>query len=122
MQDFTEIKDKFPFLSCVAYRESEFICIIQNHDDKIMTFYDYNTVSFDHRPEFIEAGDCWWWESNRMLPINIFLPERMKQFRYAIRTVAIKDVEVVFGPVTSLNNLLKKRIKRRQIQLVRKPS
>ena len=120
MHDFNEIKDKFPFLSCVTYREVEYICIIQNHDDKIMTFYDYDTVRYDHRPEFLELGDCWWWESNRMLPINVFLPEKMKQFRYSIRTVAMKDIDVVFGPVTSLNNLLKKRIKRRQIQLIRK--
>jgi hypothetical protein len=32
----------------------------------------------------------------------------------------MKDVEILFGPVTSLQNLLKKRIKRRSIQLVRK--
>ena len=32
----------------------------------------------------------------------------------------MKDIEVLFGPMTSLQNLIKKRIKRRGIQLVRK--
>ena len=31
-----------------------------------------------------------------------------------------KDVDFFFGPVISLNNIAKKRIKRRSIQLVRK--
>jgi hypothetical protein len=37
-----------------------------------------------------------------------------------LRTFVMKDVEILFGPVTSLQNLLKKRIKRRTIQLIKK--
>ena len=33
----------------------------------------------------------------------------------------MKDIEVLFGPMTSLQNLLRKRIKRRGVQLVIKP-
>ena len=32
----------------------------------------------------------------------------------------VKDVEVVFGPMTSMQNVIRKRIKRRQISLVNK--
>ena len=31
-----------------------------------------------------------------------------------------KDVQIAWGPETSLNNIVQKRIKRRSIQLVRK--
>jgi hypothetical protein len=32
----------------------------------------------------------------------------------------MKNTDILFGPITSLNNLFQKRIKRRQIQLVKK--
>ena len=42
------------------------------------------------------------------------------QFVPFLSTFVMKDVEVLFGPMTSLQNLIKKRIKRRGVQLVRK--
>jgi len=122
--DFDEIDDiqeRFPFLSGVRKGEDEFICIIQNADDKIMSFYDFQVVvNPDERNLFLEFGEIWWWESNRQLPINIFLQGEMEVFKYCLRTINLKDVDILFGPVTSLNDLFKKRIKRRQIQLVKK--
>ena len=44
----------------------------------------------------------------------------MGKFKKVLRTFVMKDIEVLFGPMTSLQNLIKKRIKRRGIQLVRK--
>jgi hypothetical protein len=65
-------------------------------------------------------GDVWWWESNRMLPINIFLRKEMDIFRYAIKNFATKDVVIIMGPVVNLHNIMMKRVKRRSVQLVRK--
>lgn len=122
MIELTQIEEKFPFLSCIRYQEDEFIGIIQNMDEKIITFYDFNSMqTSDEKKLFLSLGDIWWWESNRMLPINIFLSAEMKIFRPYTKTFNIKDSEVIFGPTTSLNNLMQKRIKRRQITLVRKP-
>ena len=72
------------------------------------------------KKKFLQYGESWWWESNRQLPIDIFLFHEMKPFRNYLRTFIMKDIEVLFGPTTSLQNLIKKRIKRRGIQLVRK--
>ena len=55
-----------------------------------------------------------------MLPIDVFLHHEMKPFYPFLKTFAMKDVEILFGPVTSLQNLIKKRVKRRSIELVRK--
>lgn len=118
-----EFKEKFPFLSGLYYKDREYICIIQNSDDKIVSFYDYESIRTPQEKEiFLHFGDTWWWESNRLLPINIFIGKEMSHYRYCMRTVVRKDVEIIFGPVTSLNNLITKRIKRRQISLVKKPS
>lgn len=121
MINFDEIKDKFPFISGIRCQSHEYIGIIQNSDDKIISFYDYESIhTAEEKVIFLEHGEIWWWESNRLLPINIFLQGQMQQFRYCLKTVVNKDVEIMFGAVTSLNNIMKKRIKKRQIQLVRR--
>lgn len=120
MINLEEIKEKFPFLSGIRCQTNEYIGIIQNSDDRIISFYDYEVIkSAEEKALFLELGDTWWWESNRILPINIFLQGQMQQFRYCLKTVVNKDVEVMFGTTTSLNNIMKKRIKKRQIQLLR---
>lgn len=121
MINLEEVQQKFPFLSGLRVQGHEFIGIIQNSDDKVISFYDYESIKTpEEKMMFLEHGETWWWESNRLLPINIFLQGQMIPFRYCIRTVVNKDVEIIFGSVTSLNNIMKKRIKKRQIQLVRK--
>lgn len=121
MINLTEIQEKFPFLSGLKCQNHEFIGIIQNSDDKIISFYDYESIkTIEEKRLFLEYGETWWWESNRLLPINIFLQGQMQPFRYCLKTIVNKDVEVMFGSVTSLNNIMKKRIKKRQIQLIRK--
>ena len=117
-----KFRENFPFISCVKCKEREHICIIQNHDDKIMTFYDFGKIRIDNElKDILSLGQIWWHESNRKLPINVFLGSAMKHFQYCLTTIPMKDAEVAFGPITSMNNLLTKRIKRRQIQLVRRP-
>ncbi len=121
MIDLNQIQEKFPFLTGLRCQNHEYIGIIQNSDDKIISFYDYESIrSPEEKLLFIEHGETWWWESNRLLPINIFLQGQMQSFRYCMKTVVNKDIEIMFGPITSLNNIMKKRIKKRQIQLIRK--
>ena len=121
MTNFEEIKDKFPFISGLRCQTHEYIGIVQNSDDKIISFYDYEAIrSPEEKVLFLELGEIWWWESNRLLPINIFLQGQMLPFRYCMKTIVNKDIEVMFGSLTSLNNIMKKRIKKRQIQLIRR--
>lgn len=121
MINLETIKEKFPFLTGLRCQNHEFIGIIQNSDDKIISFYDYESIrTAEEKAFFLEQGEIWWWESNRILPINIFLQGQMIPFRYCMKTIVNKDIEIMFGPITSLNNIMKKRIKKRQIQLIRK--
>ena len=121
MINLDEIKEKFPFLSGLRCQNHEFIGIIQNSDEKILSFYDYESIRTpEEKKTFLELGETWWWESNRLLPINIFLQGQMTNYRYCLKTVVNKDVEIMFGSVTSLNNIMRKRIKKRQIQLLRR--
>lgn len=112
---------KFEFLTGLQYLDREYVGIVVNNDSSIITFYDIDMLpGIDAKKELLELGDIWWWESNRLLPIDVFLHHEMKPFRPYLKTFVSKDVEILFGPVISLQNLLKKRIKRRSIQLIRK--
>lgn len=114
---------KLEFLTGLHYLDKDYVGIVVNHDNSIITFYDVELIpTIELKKEFLVLGDIWWWESNRMLPIDVFLHHEMKPFRACLRTFVLKDVDILFGPVTSLQNLLKKRIKRRSIQLIRKTS
>ena len=118
-----DIEEKFPFLSVVTYGGNEYIGIINNQDAFITSMYIYTDLRSDSdRAKFVELGEVWWWESNRMIPINIFLQKDMEQFKYIMMTMNSKDVKVTLGPTVNLNRLSVKRVKRKSVQLLKKPS
>ena len=115
-----KIQDQFPFITVITYGSHEYVGIVINQDTSITSFYDYNILKGeDHKKQFLEMGEIWWWESNRMIPINIFLKAEMEAFRYAIKNFTTKDISVLMGPVVNLHNIMLKRVKRRSVQLVR---
>tara|TARA_R110000796_G_scaffold33884_5_gene87614 strand:+ start:406 stop:777 length:372 start_codon:yes stop_codon:yes gene_type:complete len=115
-----EIFEKYPFLSLVTYGGAEYVGIVQNQDDTVLSMYDYTKIPDNLKQIFLELGDVWWWESNRMIPINLFLKQDFTQFASILITLNIRDTEVVRGPSVSIADLAKKRSKRRNIQLVKK--
>jgi len=115
-----EIFEKYPFLSLVTYGGQEYVGIVQNQDDTVLSMYDYSKIPDNLKASFLELGDVWWWESNRMIPINLFLKKDFAQFASILITFNIRDTEVVKGPSVSIAELAKKRSKRRNIQLVKK--
>ena len=115
-----EIFEQYPFLSLVTYGGQEYVGIMQNQDDSFLSMYDYSKIDSDLKPLFLELGDVWWWESNRTIPINLFLKKDFFSFSRYLITFNIKDTEVVRGPSVSIADLAKKRSKRRNIQLVKK--
>jgi hypothetical protein len=117
------LQENFPFISVINHVNQEYVGIVINQDSQITSIYDYSALkSEEERKLFLELGEAWWWESNRQIPINIFLARDIIIFQYAIRNFSTKDVKVVLGPCTSLNDILIKRIKRKSITLVRKTS
>jgi len=117
-----QTQENFPYMTVINYVDKEFVGIIINQDTQITSMYDYEQLRTDEEKKlFLELGEAWWWESNRKLPINIFMPAEMFEYKHAIRNFATKDVKIVLGPVTSLHNIITKRIKRKSITLVRTP-
>ena len=119
--DYTELLKKYPFLTYLIYGGNEYIGVIQNLDEVITTIYDYGALkTVEQKQQFLELADTWWWESNRLIPINVFLKEDWLPFRAVIKTMNSKDVDIKYGPHVSLREIAAKRSKRRSITLVRK--
>ena len=120
MPTSTEFQTNYPFISCIKSNDIEYVGIIINFDEYITSIYDISVIkSESERATFLEMGEAWWWESNRKIPINIFLKKEMQDFRYTIKTFNSKDVVLVFGPSVNLSEIAEKRVKRKSIQLVR---
>jgi len=119
---FETLKTKFPFLSLIRKGDLEFVGIIQNQDNQVTSFYDYGRIMQPQdKMKFLKMGETWWWESNRKIPINIFLKGDFAYFKPTLVTLSTKDVEIVHGPCVRLDEISKKRLKRRTIQLMRRP-
>ena len=116
------LRDKFPFLSLIQKGDLEYVGIVQNQDSNVISFYDYGRLMMPQdKIKFLKCGEIWWHESNRKLPINIFLKGDFRYFRTILVTLNTKDVKIVEGPTVKLSEISKKRVKRRTIQLVRRP-
>jgi len=117
-----EIEQQYPYISVVAYGGNEYVGIITNQDQYVTSMYVYTSLKTeDHKKLLIDLGEIWWWESNRMIPINIFLRNEIQELNYSMITLNSKTVKVVIGPCTNVNNLSIKRVKRKSVQLVKRP-
>jgi hypothetical protein len=117
-----DFQDNFPFITCIKCCDDEYVGIIINYDLQVTSIYDFGILKTDvDKKRFLELGEIWWWESNRKIPINIFLKSDMIGFRPIIKTFNSKDVTILFGPTVNLSDIAEKRIKRKSIQLVKNP-
>ena len=118
---FQKLSDKYPFITLCAHANEEYVGVVQNRDDSVTTIYDFGAVlEQQDKIEFLELAATWWWESNRSIPINIFLRTEWEPFRYTLRTFVNKDLEILHGPACSLLDISRKKSKRKSITLVRR--
>jgi hypothetical protein len=118
---FEKLTEKYPFITLCVYANAEYVGVVQNRDDTVTTIYDFGSVQAQQEKlEFLELASVWWWESNRSIPINIFLRKEWDKFRPTLRTFVNKDLEILHGPTCSLLDIARKKSKRKSITLVRR--
>ena len=118
---FEKLTEKYPFITLCVYANQEYVGVVQNREDIVTTIYDFGSVIDQvDKMLFLELASTWWWESNRSIPINIFLRKEWDQFRITLRTFANKDLEILHGPICSLMDIARKKSKRKSITLVRR--
>lgn len=115
------ILDKFEFLSYGRMLDVPYLGIIQNSDNQLLSMYVLDSIpNEDLRAEFLRLGEEWWWGSNRQIPINIYFKDRFRPFRPFLKHFSRKDFELISGPAVSLQETIARRVRKRQITLVRK--
>lgn len=120
---FNKLTKNHPFITICSYAGQDYVGIVQNRDDIVTTIYDYGAIVDNIlREKFLELGDTWWWESNRLVPINMFLKEEWIMFKPYLRTFNNKSLTVVHGPICSILELAKRKSKRKSITLVKRMS
>ena len=118
---FKKLSENHPFITICSYANQDYVGIVQNRDDIVTTIYDYGSiVDAIVREKFLELGDVWWWESNRLIPINLFLKDEWTIFKPYLRTFNNKSLTILHGPTCSISDLNKRRSKRRSITLVKR--
>ena len=118
---FRKLSNSHPFITVCHYASQDYVGIVQNRDDVVTSIYDYGSIiEIGLKEKFVELGDTWWWESNRLIPINIFLKEEWVIFKPYLRTFNNKSLTILHGPIVSMSDLGKRRSKRRSITLVKR--
>ena len=118
---FAKLAEKYPFITLCVYASAEYVGIVQNQDDAITTIYDFGSIQdVEQKKLFLELANVWWWESNRSIPINIFLKSDWDPFKNSLKTFSNKDLTILHGPVCSRIEMSRKKTKRKSITLVRR--
>ena len=90
MEHIKQLLEQYPYLTLLTYGGNEYVGIVQNCDEQITTIYDLASIKTpEQRLVFLTLGDTWWWESNRIIPINVFLKKEWAQFKFCVKTSAL---------------------------------
>lgn len=117
----TKLTEQYPFITLCIYASVEYVGVVQNRDNAVTTIYDFGSiVEPELKKTFIELANTWWWESNRSIPINIFLKEEWRPFKDFLKTFSNKDLQILHGPLCSLNDLNDRKSKRKSVILVKR--
>lgn len=121
VEEIKQLLDKYPYLTYLIYGGNDYVGIVQNSDEQITTIYDFASLKdAEQKIRFLQLADVWWWESNRIIPINVFLKQDWSEFKFCVKTMNSKDVDIKLGPQVSLKEMSQRRSKRRSITLVRR--
>ena len=121
-EEIKEILEKFPFLSYGTLQGQSYLGIIQNSDNRFLSMYDLDRIPEEEdRILFLQFGEMWWWDSNRQVPINMFIKDpRFRQYRDCLRHFSRKEFNLLSGHTVSLADTMARRVRKRQVTLVRR--
>lgn len=119
-----KVLETFPFLSYGCLQDTHYLGIIQNSDNQLLSMYVLDSIpDGEQRALFLRFGEAWWWGSNRLVPINIFTKDpRFRIYRSYLKHFARKDFNLLGGyQGVSLQETIARRVRKRQVTLVRRP-
>ncbi|AUS02596.1 hypothetical protein NVP2275O_015 [Vibrio phage 2.275.O._10N.286.54.E11] len=113
-KDFKGHIERLPFITVGTFADTEYIGIVQVRSKQFTSMFVLNDITDpEDKKKLLKLGEKWWWQSNRNIPITLFMSEEMECFKKYLKTFQSKDFNIQAGPVVSISSLPTKRIKRR---------
>lgn len=109
-----------PYITVVRHNDIEYYGIIKIKSKQYITLYCLSNMPQKKQEEIVNYAKVWWLQSNRTIPISLFLREEMEEFEQYTKRFDTDSVTLVSGVLISLSDLPTKRIKRRNITLKKK--
>lgn len=97
---------------------ADVIGIVKIKSKQYITIYDLSKITDPCTKKLLLSfAHEWWWQSNRTIPISVFIKQDMEQFEKYTTRYNTDDFVLIHGPLVSISDLPKKRIKRRNVAL-----
>lgn len=119
LSDITTTRQKYEFMTFVVMKDDIIVGIVQNETPKLLMIYQFDMIkTTEEKEQFLKYGDDWWWGSNHIVPINLFIGDRFERYEYILRGYPRKPIEEMIGPTFNLAERYKTRIKKKKIEIV----
>ena len=109
-----------PYVTVIQYDGVMYYGIIKIKSKQYTTLYCFSEMNEIQVESLLSLAEDWWWQSNRKIPICIFMQPQMEEYEFSTKRFNTDLVTFVNGPVLSLMDLQTKRIKRRNVALKKK--
>lgn len=107
----------YPFVTMLEHNGLIYYGIVKIKSKQYITLYCFDSMIENLQEELLLLANNWWWQSNRTIPISLFMCDEMVKFEAFTKRFDTQTVRILSGPVISLADLPVKRIKRRNISL-----
>lgn len=111
-------RTQFPFLSIVTIKNQEYLTVIDIQTKTKTAMYMIKDITCKSKlNDFFDICATWWWQSNRNIPLSLFMRTELEEFNRYRRVFVNKALTLNEGHVVSLNHLQTTRIKRKNVVL-----
>lgn len=107
----------YPFITVIEHDDRVYYGIIKIKSKQYISLYCFQEMSASDQEDLFELGKQWWWQSNRLIPISLYMQEEMERFEFCVKRFNTDSVKLITGPLISLSDLPTKRVKRRNLAL-----
>ncbi len=113
------IRETYPFFSILILRDGLHVPgIIQNSSSSLVWIYQFEDIQDQaQRKQFLEYGKIWWNQSDRTIPIEVFIGQEFDVFREHLKGYPRKNVDTIHGHLVDLGETFRRRIKRRIVSV-----
>lgn len=110
----------YPFVTVIEHDGIIYYGIIKIKSKQYTTIYCFQEMEESQQEDLLILANDWWWQSNRTIPICLFMQEEIEKFEMYTKRFNTDRINIISGPEISLSDLPTKRIKRRNIALKKK--